>query len=59
VARHSRRRLCVAFEVNEAVRHRLIELIFSRAPHNIAIEARPLRAFSRLARLAGLPTSSR
>lgn len=58
VARHSRRRLCVAFDTDEALRHRLIERIFSHAPHNIAVEARPLRAFSRLARLAGLPISS-
>jgi len=58
VARHSRRRLCVEFETNETQRHRLIELIFSRAPHNIAIKARPLRAFMRLARLAGLSSPS-
>ncbi len=59
VARHSKRRMCVQFESNEALRHRLIELIFSQAPHNIAIKARPLRAFLRLARLAGLPIPPR
>jgi cellulose synthase (UDP-forming) len=53
VTRHSRQRLCVHFETDETLRHRLIALIFSQAPHNIAIKARPLRAFVQLARLAG------
>jgi cellulose synthase (UDP-forming) len=55
VARHSRQRLCVRFEADETLRHRLIALIFSQAPHNIAVKARPLRAFLQLVRLAGLP----
>jgi cellulose synthase (UDP-forming) len=55
VARHSKRRLCVQFETNETLRHRLIERIFGHAPHNIATKARPLRAFLSLARLSGLP----
>lgn len=54
VARHSKRRLCVRFETDETLRHRLIALIFSQAPHNIAVKARPLRAFLQLVRLAGL-----
>ncbi|WP_267222697.1 glycosyltransferase [Dyella silvae] len=55
VARHSKRRLCLQFELNETLRHRLIERLFGHAPHNIATTARPLRAFLSLARLSGLP----
>ncbi|MHA6204387.1 glycosyltransferase family 2 protein [Dyella soli] len=54
VARHTKRRLCVRFETDESMRHRLIALIFSQAPHNIPVKARPLRAFLQLARLAGI-----
>lgn len=53
VARHSRRRLCVQFDANEATRHRLIRLIFCNTPHNIAVKARPLQAFGQFLRLAG------
>ncbi len=54
VTRQSKRRLCVEFEASEAMRHRLIALIFCKTPHNIAIKASPLRAFAQLARLAGV-----
>lgn len=56
VARRTRRRLCVHFETSEALRHRLIELIFSKAPHNIAVKAHPLRAYLQLARAAAVST---
>lgn len=59
VTRLSKRRLCVHFEADEALRHRLIALIFSQAPHNIATKARPLRAFLQLVRLAGLSSPPR
>ncbi|RDJ00167.1 glycosyltransferase [Dyella solisilvae] len=58
VARHSKHRLCVHFDADETLRHRLIALIFSQAPNNIPTKARPLRAFRQLLRLAGLPLSS-
>ncbi|RDS85314.1 glycosyltransferase [Dyella psychrodurans] len=54
VARLSKHRLCVQFEPNEAMRHRLIRLIFCHTPHNIAVKARPLRAFAQLMRAAGV-----
>jgi cellulose synthase (UDP-forming) len=54
VTRLNKRRLCVEFKPNEATRHRLIELIFCQAPHNIAVKARPLRAFAQLMRMAGV-----
>jgi cellulose synthase (UDP-forming) len=54
VVRHSKRRLCVAFEPTEAMRHRLIEAIFCDAPHNIAVKAKPMRALGQFMRLAGL-----
>jgi cellulose synthase (UDP-forming) len=54
VARHTARRLCVRFEATEAMRHRMIELIFCNAPHNIAVKARPLRALGQFLHLAGL-----
>lgn len=54
VTRLSRRRLCVRFEPDEAMRHRLITLIFCQTPHNIAVRARPLRAFAQLMRMAGI-----
>ncbi|RUL78868.1 glycosyltransferase [Dyella choica] len=53
VVRLSKRRLCVRFKPNEATRHLLIKLIFCHAPHNIAVKARPLRAFAQLMRMAG------
>ncbi|MFC4527085.1 glycosyltransferase [Dyella halodurans] len=53
VVRLSKRRLCVRFQPDEATRHRLIKLIFCHAPHNIAVKARPLRAFAQLMRMAG------
>jgi len=58
VVRRTRKRLCLHFETDETLRHRLIALIFSQAPHNIAVKARPLRAFLQLVRAAGLPPSS-
>jgi cellulose synthase (UDP-forming) len=54
VTRLNKQRLCVAFKPNEATRHRLIKLIFCQAPHNIAVKARPLRAFAQLMRMAGI-----
>lgn len=54
VTRLDPRRLCVQFEADEATRHRLIRLIFCQTPHNIAVRARPLRAFAQLLRMAGL-----
>ncbi|QRN55747.1 glycosyltransferase [Dyella caseinilytica] len=57
VTRIDQRRLCVQFEPDEATRHRLIRLIFCQTPHNIAIKARPLRAFAQLLRMAGVTAS--
>lgn len=62
VARKTRRRLCVQFRADEATRHRLIRLIFCHAPHNIAAEARPMRALWQFLHQAGLsfrPRSTR
>jgi cellulose synthase (UDP-forming) len=54
VTRLNRRRMCVQFELDEATRHCLIRLIFCQTPHNIAVKARPLRAFTQLLRMAGV-----
>ena len=54
VTRLNRQRLCVQFDPDEATRHRLIRMIFCQTPHNIAVKARPLRAFVQLMRMAGL-----
>lgn len=54
VTRHTRRRLCVQFAMDEPTRHRMIQLLFCHAPHNIAARAHPLRAIAQFVRLAGL-----